>query len=260
MAGHSKWHNIKHKKAASDAKKWKIFSVHAKLIALAAQNGADPEDNPHLLEAITKAKAENVPNANIDRAIKRWAWLDKDSVQYSEITYEWFGASWVWIVIKTITDNKNRSASEVRHAFTKFGWNLWESWSLTNFLFEMKWEIIIDIDWLDKDDIEETLLETNAEDYEFKEWILRVITSRDDFSSVKKDLLDKELKIIKDWLEYIPNNEVEISDEIAWLKIVQLLNALEELDDVSNIWSNENISEEMLESVNKKIEASIFRT
>jgi len=259
MAGHSKWHNIKHRKAASDAKKGKIFTVHAKLIALAAQNWADPNDNPNLYEAIAKAKADNVPNANIDRAIKRWAWLDKDAAKFVEIIYEWYGAWWVAIVLKTITDNKNRTASEVRHIFSKFWWNLWEKGSVTNFTFKLIGECIVDVSWQDEDAIEEILLEAPIEDYEFKDWILRIEWEKSDLWEIKKVLLKNNLKIIQDWLEYVPNTESNITDEVIWLKVVQLLNWLNELDDVSNVWSNEVISESMSEDISKKIEDSVFK-
>jgi len=143
MAKHSKYDNIKHRKAAQDAKKGKIYSIHAKLITLAAQGEWDPSKNPNLAMLIEKAKKDWVPNDTIDRAIKKWTWEDKSGCIIQEILYEWYGPSWIAIIVKVLTDNKNRTAASIRHIFWKYSWNLWESWSVS-WMFKRKWIIIID--------------------------------------------------------------------------------------------------------------------
>ncbi len=259
MARHSKWHNIKHRKAAQDAKKWKIYSLHSKIITLLAQNGWDPDKNPSLYAAIAKAKSEGVPNENIDRAIKKWTWEDKSWTILQEIVYEWYWPSWVAIIVKTITDNKNRTASEIRHIFSKFWWNLWESWSVS-WIFKRKWIIILDSSKYNYDEVEEIVFETNAEDIAIDEDIIKITTSPDDLTEIIEFLKSKNIGLETYEISYIPDNDIEVNDFDNALKLVKMLEAFEENDDVETVSSNENIKQELINKVEKFIEENTFRT
>jgi len=249
MAGHSKWHNIKHRKAAQDAKKAKIYSKLAKFIQLEAAKWADPSMNPGLELAITKAKAAGVPKPVIEKAIAKWSW----QVQWEnleEIFYEWYWPAWVAMYIKCITSNKNRSAANVRAILTKYGWNMWQAGSVA-WQFSPKWVIltsgkiekvkekwkeiekIIPID----DSFEEILLETDVEDYEIKDWLARIVTAREDLAKVTKFLEDKGYKIESSEIEYIPENTINLTEEDE-KKLERLIDALEDDDDVDSIFHN----------------------
>jgi len=259
MAGHSKWHNIKHKKAAVDWKRWKIFSIHAKLIALAAQAGGDPDLNPALADAITKAKADNVPNDNIDRAIKKWTWEDKTAAQIQEITYEWYGAGWVAVIVKTLTDNKNRTASNIRHTFSKFGGNLGENWAVS-WMFKQKWVILINLEKHSFDRLEELVFETSAEDYKEENWMFRIFVSVEDFSETKKFFEEKGIELEFAELDYIADNESEVTEMEKALKITKMLAMFDDDEDVENVYTNADISDELQTEVDEFIEKNSFRS
>lgn len=251
MAWHSKRHNIKHKKAATDAKKAKIYTKIWKIIEMAARNWADPSLNPSLVAALDKARYNSVPREVIDRAIKKGsgqAWWEN----LEEAFYEWYGPAGTALYIKAITWNKNRSASTIRAILTKFGGNLWEPGSVA-WQFKEKWVIFITgkskwdtVKWnqvetvlpLDMDEFEEVLMETDVENYEvIEEWV-NVITRMEDFINIKKFLeKDKSYKIWEADIKYIPENYVELSDE-QMEKFERLLDNLEEDDDVEEIFHN----------------------
>ena len=259
MAKHSKFDNIKHRKAAQDAKKWKIYSLHAKLITLAAQSEWDPLKNPNLAMLIEKAKKDWVPNDNIDRAIKKWTWADKNWAQITEIAYEWYAPWWVAVIITVLTDNKNRTASNIRHIFSKTSWNMWEPGSVS-WIFKRKWIIIIDSNKYNYDKIEEIIMETNAEDI-ILEWdIIKIITFIEDLNNIEKFLTDSKIEIENSILDYIPDNNVEITDFDKALKIIKMIEAFNNDDDVCSISSNELIDDKLLEEVENFIEKNTFKT
>ncbi len=256
-----RWPVIERKRALTNALKWKVFTIHAKLIALAAQKWWDPDKNPSLFEAIEKAKKANVPADNITRAIKKWTWEDKDAAQINEIYYEWYAVWWVAIVAKSLTDNKNRTSSNVRHIFSKYWWNLWETWSVSNFAFKFVGAIYIPLNWKTLDDFEEIIIESWADDYLLEdEETLKVITQKSDLANVSKFLKENNIEITESWLEYIPSNLVDITDFDKALKIIKLVEDLEEDEDIEKVWQNYSISDELQNQVIDAIEKARFRT
>lgn len=253
---------IERKKALTNALKGKVFTIHAKLITLAAQKWWwDPDKNPSLFDACEKARKANVPTDNISRAIKKWTWEDKDWVQISELYYEWYWVGWVAIIAKSLTDNKNRTSSNIRHIFTKYGWNLWETWSVSNFAFKFVGQISVNLEWKKIENIEEIIIESWASDYFLdEENEVKIITEKQDLANVKKYIEEKWLKINEFGLEYIPTNTISITDFDKALKIIKLIEDLEEDEDVEKVWYNYDISDEMQNQVIDAIEKARFRT
>jgi YebC/PmpR family DNA-binding regulatory protein len=246
MSGHSKWHSIKHKKGAADAKRGKVFTVHAKLIAIAARAGADPDMNPTLRSAIDRAKSDNVPNTNIDRAIKKGSGADKDAAQYVQLTYESFAQEGSALMIDCITDNSNRSLTNVRIACNKKGGNLGSGGSVA-WKFDKKAYFLVDLGGMDHDEAELTLMDCGVDDYsEGEEGKMEVYAAVDQFASVKKGLEDAGFKVEKDELVWKPKENVMISDVEVARKILALIELLEEDDDVSRVTSDAEFTEEVL--------------
>ncbi len=254
-----RWPVVEKKKSASNAAKQKIFWLHAKLISLAAQKWWDPDLNPSLFDAIEKAKADNVPNDNITKAIKRWTWEDKDSALISEIIYEWYWVWWVAVIVKTLSDNKNRTASNIRHIFTKYGWNMWESWSVS-FIFDKKWLLVIDLEKFSKDEIEWLVFETDVEDFSFEDNTARVITTVEDFIWVKKFFEDKSYSFIDASISYIPNTTAEVTEFDKALKLTKMFEAFHEDEDVESVYLNMIIDDKLQQEVYDFIEKNTFRT
>lgn len=243
MAGHSKWHNIKRRKGAQDAKRGKIFMRHAKLIYQAAkEGGGDPDTNPALRTAIEKAKADNVPNENIERAIKK-ATGGLDGANYEEITYEGYGPGGIAVIVHALTDNRNRTASEVRHAFSKHGGNLGETGSVS-YLFDRKGYIVI----LNKDgkiDEEELTLEAidaGADDIEYEDGVFEIYTSPENFQAVKTYLEKADYVLEEAEITLIPQTYTKI-DKDKEEKMLKLIEMLEENEDVQDVHHNMEISE-----------------
>ena len=245
MSGHSKWHSIKHKKGAADAARGKIFTRHAKLITIAARDGGDSDMNPSLRLAIDNAKKENMPNANIDRAIKKGSGEDKDATQFFEITYEGYAPGGIAVLVSTLTDNKNRTVSSIRSIFSKNGGNLGESGSVA-FMFQKKGIIVISNP---SENLEMVAIENGAEDVIIEDKHLEVTTDWTDIFSVKKALEDAGSEIESAEITLIPENTIQISDEQSAQKIVRLLNLLEDDEDVSGVASNVDIPAEILEKL-----------
>lgn len=253
-----RWPVVEKKKGLVNAQKWKVFAIHAKLISLAAQSGWDPNMNPHLYEAIEKAKRANVPNENIDRAIKKWTGEDKTWVQLQEANYEWYGPGWVAIIVSTITDNKNRTASDIRHIFSRFWWNMWEPGSVS-FIFSKMWVIYIDLTINNKDEIEELVLETNATDM-FEEWnYLKIISEMTDLKATKEFLESKNIVLESAKIDYIYSTASEVTDFDQALKITKMLDSFEESDDVEAVHCNAIIDEELQTKVYDFIEKNTFK-
>ncbi|WP_457622180.1 YebC/PmpR family DNA-binding transcriptional regulator [Persephonella sp.] len=249
MAGHSKWHNIRHKKAKMDAKRGQMFTKIIREITVAArQGGGDPEFNPRLRIAIEKAKKANMPVENIERAIKRGTG-ELEGVSYEEVVYEGYGPEGVAIIVECLTDNRNRTTGEVRHIFTKHGGNLGSS-GCVSFLFEEKGVILVPKDKYDEETVFEKAIEAGAED---------VVTDDEEFYEIRtepkelytvKEALEKEgLEIEKAELTRIPTTTVEIKDEETATKLMKLLDALEDNDDVQKVYSNFEMSQQLMEKV-----------
>lgn len=238
MAGHSKWKNIQKRKNAQDAKKGKIFMRHAKDIYIAAkQGGSDLDTNAGLRMAVEKAKADNMPNDNIERNIKK-ATGTLDGANYEEITYEGYGPGGVAVIVHVLTDNKNRTAAEVRHAFKKNGGNLGESGSVA-FMFDRKGYIVISNPdgSIEEDELTLAVLEAGAEDIESHEDAFEIYTTPDEYQEVVDHLMQNGYEIADSEVTLIPQNYNKLSTEDEE-KMMTLLDTLEESEDVQDIHHN----------------------
>lgn len=250
MSGHSKWHSIKHKKGAADAKRGKIFTKHAKLITIAARDGgADPEMNPGLRSAITNAKADNVPNANIDKAVKKGAGGDKDGAQLVEIMYEGFGPAGTVMYVQVITDNKNRSVASVKTCFTKSGGNMGAAGSV-GWMFERKGMLLVKASGeMGAEEAELAIIDSGAEDLSFEDGVFEVVSDASELMQVRDNLEKAGLVVTKAEITYLAKDEVRIDDEGEAKKVLKLMESLEDDDDVANVYSNFDIAEEILEKI-----------
>lgn len=237
MSGHSKWKNIMHKKEKTDAQRASVFTKIGKEIAIAVKEGGpDPNSNSRLRDLIAKAKDNNVPNDNIDRAIKKAS--AADAAVYEEITYEGYGPSGVAVIVETATDNRNRTAAEVRHFFDKYGGNMGTS-GCVSYLFTEKGVIVIENDGkVDEDKLMEDSLEAGAEDFVASEEIFEIFTVPEDLSAIRADLENKGYKIVSADKDMIPSNYVTLEDEDAIKNMNLLLEKLDENDDVQNVYHN----------------------
>ncbi|WP_368652190.1 YebC/PmpR family DNA-binding transcriptional regulator [Ornithinibacillus sp. 4-3] len=242
MAGHSKWNNIKRRKGAQDAKKGKIFMRHAKLIYMAAkQGGGDPEMNATLRSAIDKARADNMPNDNIDRAIKKATGM-LDGSKFEEVTYEGYGPGGVAVIVQVITDNRNRTAAEVRHAFNKNGGNLGAT-GCVSFMFDRKGYIsIVNEDGkIDEDEITLEAIEAGADDIEFEDNIIEIYTSPETFADVSNHLIGQGYDIEESEITLIPQNYSTLGEEEE-KKMINMLDMLESDEDVQDVYHNLEMS------------------
>ena len=243
MAGHSKFKNIMHRKGAQDAKRAKIFARHAKEIMIAARAGADPDMNARLRAAIAAAKAQNMPNDNIDRAVKKGSG-DGDGDTYEEIRYEGYGPGGVAMIVDVLTDNRNRAASAIRSAFSKYGGNLGETNSVA-FMFDRVGQVQYPVDAASADDMFEAALEAGASDVESSGDMHEITCGPDDLNAVREALEaqfgDPELAA----LVWNPQNTVEVGEGKA-SGLFRLLEALDDNDDVQNVSANFDVSDEVL--------------
>lgn len=249
MAGHNKWSSIKHKKARTDEKKGKEYTRVAKEIILAARSGGgDPEANSKLKLAIQKAKAINMPNDNINRAIKRGTG-DIESDVIEEMNYEGYAAGGVAILLDIATDNRNRTASDIRHLFSKHGGNLGET-GCVSYLFDRVGLIIVNREDIQTDAEEFMLLaiEMGADDVREEEECLEIITAPETFMDIKEKL-EQHVKIEDGDIVMLPQTTVEITDETMAAKILKLIEVLEDHDDVQNLYSNFSLPDELLEKL-----------
>lgn len=254
-----RWPVVAKRRDAVNAVKWKIFSIHAKLIAIAASKWGDPDWNPALAAAIYTAKKAWVPNDNIDRAIKKWTGEDKSAAVIEEIIYEWYAPGWVALMVQTLTDNKNRTVSNIRHIFSKYGWNMGESWAVS-WMFNRKWVIFIDPKKYDYEKIEELVYETSAEDIISEDNYIKILTSIEDYNQVEKFLEDNNIEFIESKLDFVPDNETEITDFDKGLKFIKMIEAFWEDEDVATVSTNEIIAEKLQEEVEEYIEKNTFRS
>lgn len=241
MSGHSKWATIKRKKASIDAKRGNMFTKLIKEVTIAArQGGGDPNGNPRLRLAIDNAKAANMPNDNIDRAIKK-ATGELEGVTYTEITYEGYAQAGIAVLVECATDNKNRTVAEVRHHFTKNGGTMGESGSVA-WMFSRKGVITIQREGKAEDDVMEVILDAGADDLQTEDDYFVVTTSLESFEPVRKAVIEKGLKVENASLQWLAKNTITIAGEEAE-KVGKLIEALEECDDVQNVYSNADFKE-----------------
>lgn len=239
MSGHSKFANIKHKKEKNDAAKGKIFTIIGREIAVAVKDGGpDPANNFKLAQVIAKAKANNMPNDTIDRGIKKAAG-DGNAVNYEHVTYEGYGPSGIAIIVEALTDNKNRTAANVRSAFTKGNGSIGTQ-GCVSFMFDKKGQIIIDKEECDlsADDLMMMALDAGAEDFSEEEDSFEILTSPDDFDAVYKALQDNKIEMASAEVTMIPQNYVELTDENAIKNLNRTLDMLDEDDDVQAVYHN----------------------
>lgn len=243
MSGHSKWNNIKRKKEKTDAAKAKIFTkIGREISVIVKTGGANPNENSKLKDAIAKAKAANVPNDNIERIIKKAAG-DGEANNYEELTYEGYGPSGVAVVVEALTDNRNRTAGEMRHYFDKCGGNLGQSGSVT-FMFDRKGIIRIEAEGRDEDTVMEDALEAGAEDFNSDGDVFEIATDPNEIGTVRDALEAKGYDFISAENEYIPQTMTTIDDEETAAKMEKLIDMLEENDDVQAVWHNWDMPED----------------
>ena len=239
MSGHSKWHNIAVKKGKTDAARGKIFTKIGREIAIAVrEGGSNPESNSKLRDVIAKAKSNNMPNDNIKRSIQK-ASGELGNVDYETITYEGYAPGGVAVIVETITDNRNRTASDVRHCFAKYDGTLGVTGSV-GFMFDKKGQIIIDKEEcdLDADELMMMALDAGAEDFSEEEDSFEVITAPDDFSAVREALEAENIPMASAEVTMIPQTYVELTDEQALKDLQRTLDLLDDDDDVTDYWTN----------------------
>ena len=238
MSGHSKFANIKHKKEKNDAAKGKIFTVIGREIAVAVkEGGADPANNSKLRDVIAKAKSNNMPNDTIERGIKKAAG-DLGSVNYEQLTYEGYGPNGIAIIVETLTDNKNRTAANVRSAFTKGGGNVGAQGSVS-FMFDKKGQIIVELeDGMDEEELMMTALDAGAEDFEAEDGTCEILTDPDNFSEVYAALEAAGITIASCEVTMIPQTWAESDDPAIATSMEKMIDMLEDDDDVQNVYHN----------------------
>ncbi|MFN3504758.1 MAG: YebC/PmpR family DNA-binding transcriptional regulator [Caldimicrobium sp.] len=249
MAGHSHWAQIKRKKAAQDAKRGQLFTklIREIIIAVRLGGGGDPELNPRLRAAIQAARAANMPKENIERAIKKALGLE-EGTQYEEAIFEGYGPGGVAILVNTITDNRKRTVSEIRHLFNKYGGNLAEPGAVS-WIFEQKGLIVVSKK--EEEKVLEIALEYGAEDTKEYESEIEVITAPQDFEKVKEALEKAGIEVLSAKITMVPKSLVPIDNESTAQSLLKLMESLEDLDDVQQVYANFDIPEHLMESFNK---------
>ncbi len=244
MSGHSKWSTIKRKKGANDAQRAKIFTKIAREIIVAVKaGGPDPENNSSLKDVIAKARSNNMPNDNINRTIKK-ASGDTESDNYESITYEGYGPNGVAVIVNTLTDNRNRTAADVRHAFDKFGGNMGQN-GCVSFMFDRKGVIVIEDEdgEIDEDEITMDALEAGAADIEIEDGVIEITTEPSDMGAVR-DALAEKYTLSSAEVSMVPQTMTEITDEQQITQMQKMLDMLEDNDDVQDVYHNWDMPDE----------------
>jgi len=242
MSGHSKWHSIKYKKAAQDAKRGKMFTKIIREISVAARiGGGEPEANPRLRKAISEAKAINMPSDNIKKAIMKGTG-QLEGVSYEEVAYEGYGPGGVAIYVEVMSDNKNRTVSELRHIFSKNGGNIGESGCVA-WMFKRKGYIVVERSKASEDDLLEIVTEAGAEDLREDGSNYEIFTPPEDYEKVVQSLKNRKIEIAASNLGYIPQNYIKLKGKQAQ-QLLRLMEELEDHDDVQSVWANFDIDEE----------------
>jgi YebC/PmpR family DNA-binding regulatory protein len=249
VSGHSKWSSIKHKKGAADARRGKLFSKLSRAIIVAAkEGGGDPAGNLALQNAIEKARSYSMPKDNIERAIARGSGADSDAAAFETVVYEGYGPSGVAVIVEALTDNRNRTASEVRHAFDKHDGNLGTSGAVA-WLFERRGVVVVPADGVDEDELTLAAAEGGADDVSRDGSTYEVVSAPEALSSVREALEAGGFTIDSAELAMIPKTTIEVADEAAAKKLLRLIDQLEENDDVQDVYANFDIPERVLEAV-----------
>ncbi len=242
MSGHSKWSTIKNKKGKADAARGKVFTKIGRELAVAVKlGGPDPASNSRLRDVIAKAKANNMPNDNITRSIKK-ASGELGNINYEELTYEGYGIGGVAVIVETMTDNKNRTVGEVRHAFDKFGGSLGTNGSVS-FLFDKKGVIVIDAEAGGEEAVMEAALEAGAEDFSAEDGAYEITTAPEDFSAVREALERQGYEFLSAEIDMVPQTTTAL-DEEQQVKFEKMLDMLEDNDDVQNVYHNADLPDE----------------
>jgi YebC/PmpR family DNA-binding regulatory protein len=249
MSGHSKWSSIKHKKGAADKKRGQLFSKLSRaLIVAAREGGPDPSGNLALQNAIEKARSYSMPKENIERAIARGSGADADANAYENVVYEGYGAGGVAILVEALTDNRNRTASDVRAAFSKHDGNLGSSGAVV-WQFERRGIVLVDADGADEDELTLAAADGGADDVEIDGSTFQVTCGPEALTSVREALEEAGFSVDGAELTMVPKTTIEVADESTAKKILRLVDALEENDDVQDVFSNFDIPERVLETV-----------
>lgn len=238
MSGHSKWHNIAKKKGANDAKKAKIFTKIGREMAIAIKEGgsANPDNNSRLRDVIAKAKANNMPNDNIKRSLDKYSGAN-GAIEYEAITYEGYGVGGVAVIVETLTDNRNRTASDVRHLLDKYGAGMGAT-GCVGWQFDRKGVIIIERGELDEDETMMIALDSGADDFQTDEETFQIYTDPAEFGSVREALEKAGFEFASAEIEMVPQNYITLSNEDDMAKMRKLLDNLEDNDDVQSVWHN----------------------
>ncbi len=248
MSGHSKWATTKHKKAVVDARRGKLFAKLVKNVEVAARSGgADQTGNPTLFDAVLKAKKSSVPNENIDRAVRRGAGLDAGGADYQSITYEGYGPAGVAVLVECLTDNRNRAASDVRVAMTRNGGQMADPGSVA-YLFNRKGVVLVPASGLGEDDVLMAVLDAGAEEVNDVGEAFEVVSEPTDLVAVRSALQAAGIEYESADASFLPTVSIPL-DEDGARKVFRLIEALEDLDDVQNVWANFDVSDEVLEQV-----------
>lgn len=246
MSGHSKWSTIKRKKAANDSRRGQLFTKILKEVTVAARlGGGDADGNPRLRAAIQEARVNNVPGDNIDRAIKKGTG-ELEGVSYEEVAYEGYGPGGVAILVEAMTDNKNRTVSEVRHLFSKHGGSLGEA-GCVNWMFDQRGYFLIDPGTMSEEAFIRLALELEVDDISTDKGGYEMFTSPSDYLAVKEALAEREVPVAAAELALLPQSYVAVEDDKI-PQVLRIVEALEDLDDVQNVWSNADVDESVLEA------------
>ena len=249
MSGHSKWSSIKHKKGAADAKRGKLFSKLSRAIIVAAKEGGpDPAANLALQNAVEKARSYSMPKDNIERAIARGSGADSDAQAFETVVYEGYGPSGVAVIVEALTDNRNRTASDIRHAFEKNDGNLGGSGAVS-WLFERRGVILVDADKADEDELMLAAAEGGADDVSRDGSSFEIVSAPENLTSVREALEQAGFTVENAELTMVPKTTVEVADQTDAKKVLRLIDQLEESDDVQDVFSNFDIPESVLEAV-----------
>jgi YebC/PmpR family DNA-binding regulatory protein len=249
LSGHSKWSSIKHKKGAADAKRGQLFSKLSKAIIVAAKNGGgDPTNNLALQNAIEKAKSYSMPRDNIDRAIAKGSGADADADAFESITYEGYGPEGVAVIVEALTDNKNRTAADVRHLFAKHGGNLGTDGSVS-WQFDRRGVVVVPADGVDEDELFLAAADAGADDIEQDGTVFQITSAPELFGSVRGAVEAAGFSVESAELMLVPKTTVAVDDETKARQVMRLVDALEENDDVQDVYANFDIPEQVLEAV-----------
>jgi YebC/PmpR family DNA-binding regulatory protein len=249
VSGHSKWSSIKHKKGAADAKRGKLFSKLSRAIIVAAkEGGGDPANNLALQNAIEKAKSYSMPKDNIERAIAKGSGADADAQTFETVIYEGYGPDGVAVIVEALTDNRNRTAADVRHLFAKSDGNLAAAGAVA-WLFERRGVVLVPADGVDEDELTLAAAEGGADDVELDGSLFQIISAPETLSALREAVEAAGFEVESAELTMIPKTTVEVADESAAKKILRLIDALEDNDDVQDVYANFDIPERVLEAV-----------